>query len=308
MFLNQLDKIPNILVVGDLMLDRYWFGAVERISPEAPVPVVSAERTDVRAGGAANVAMNLAELGANTSLLSVIGDDDAGRTATDLLGSAGVNRHLHLDQAMNTTEKLRIISRQQHLLRVDFEQNPSTEVLERCALDYQQLISTADVVVLSDYGKQAMIELARGRGLPVVVDPKGSEYGNYRGATVVTPNLKEYELVVGAWRSEEEMGEKAATLLVEHDLSQLLVTRGAGGMTLFRLDEAPLSLPARTQEVYDVTGAGDTVAAVVAMGLAMAAPWSDVLSIANAAAGVVVGKLGTAVATREEIRTFLGQL
>ena len=153
-----------------------------------------------------------------------------------------------------------------------------------------------------------MIELARGRGLPVVVDPKGSEYGNYRGATVVTPNLKEYELVVGAWRSEEEMGEKAATLLVEHDLSQLLVTRGAGGMTLFRLDEAPLSLPARTQEVYDVTGAGDTVAAVVAMGLAMAAPWLDVLSIANAAAGVVVGKLGTAVATREEIRTFLGRL
>ena len=167
MFLNQLEKIPNILVVGDLMLDRYWFGAVDRISPEAPVPVLSAERTDVRAGGAANVAMNLAELGANTSLLSVIGDDDAGRTATDLLGSAGVNRHLHLDQAMNTTEKLRIISRQQHLLRVDFEQNPSTEVLERCALDYQQLISTADVVVLSDYGKgglapvQAMIELAK---------------------------------------------------------------------------------------------------------------------------------------------------
>ena len=313
MFLNQLEKIPNILVVGDLMLDRYWFGAVDRISPEAPVPVLSAERTDVRAGGAANVAMNLAELGANTSLLSVIGDDDAGRTATDLLGSAGVNRHLHLDQAMNTTEKLRIISRQQHLLRVDFEHHPSPEVLERCALDYQQLVRTADVVVLSDYGKgglgsvQAMIELARGRGLPVVVDPKGSEYGNYRGATVVTPNLQEYELVVGAWQSEAEMSEMAAILLAKHGLSQLLVTRGAGGMTLFRLDEPPLSFPAKTQEVYDVTGAGDTVAAVVAMGLAMAASWSDVLSVANAAAGVVVGKLGTAVATLEEIKTFLGR-
>ena len=296
------------------MLDRYWFGAVDRISPEAPVPVLSAERTDVRAGGAANVAMNLAELGANTNLLSVIGDDDAGRTATDLLGAVGVNGHLHLDQGMKTTEKLRIISRQQHLLRVDFEENPSTEVLERCALDYQQLVSTADVVVLSDYGKgglgsvQAMIELARDLDLPIVVDPKGSEYANYRGATVVTPNLKEYELVVGTWQSEEEMGEKAGALLVEHGLSHLLVTRGAGGMTLFRLDETPLSLPARTQEVYDVTGAGDTVAAVVAMGLALAAPWPDVLSVANAAAGVVVGKLGTAVATIEEIKTILGRL
>ena len=169
-------------------------------------------------------------------------------------------------------------------------------------------------MVLSDYGKgglgpvQAMIKLARDLGLPVVVDPKGSEYGNYRGATVVTPNLKEYELVVGAWQSEKEMGEKAATLLVEHGLSQLLVTRGAGGMTLFSLDEAPLSIPARTQEVYDVTGAGDTVAAVVAMGLAMAAPWSDVLAVANVAAGIVVGKLGTAVATLEEIRTLLGRV
>ena len=311
MFLSDLARSSRILVVGDLMLDRYWFGEVNRISPEAPVPVVSATDTDVRAGGAANVAMNLAALQTQASLLSVIGDDEAGRSAADILGNGGVNRHLHVDQEMKTTEKLRIISRQQQLLRVDFEQNPSAAILQRCALDYQELINDIDVVVLSDYGKgglaqvQTMIEMARQRAIPVVVDPKGDNYRCYRGATVVTPNLKEFLSVVGPWDSEEELTTKAQLLMEEYELEHLLVTRGADGMTLLTGADAPLSVQARSQEVYDVTGAGDTVVAVVAIGIACAAQWSEILMLANAATGVVVGKLGTAVTTPQEINAFI---
>lgn len=230
----------RVLVVGDIMLDRYWLGDVERISPEAPVPVIGVSETEERPGGAGNVAANVTALGARCQLLSFVGDDEAGRRLNDLLGKARIDRHLHIDPSSRTTEKLRIVSRNQQLLRADFEQRPDEEILERSLEDYRALLSEASIVVISDYGKgglayvETMISIAGKAGVPIIVDPKGIDFARYRGATLVTPNLKEFEAVAGQVASEEDFEIKAAAMLEKYGFGALLVTLGEKGMVLFR--------------------------------------------------------------------------
>jgi rfaE bifunctional protein kinase chain/domain len=296
----------RVLVVGDVMLDRYWFGDVERISPEAPVPVVRIARWEERPGGAANVARNVAALGARATLLSVTGDDEAGHALERLLDAERVETHFLRDPALQTTVKLRVIGRQQQLLRIDFEKAPSTEVLASKLADFERMQDAAPVVILSDYGKgglahiATMIERARAAGKRVLVDPKGDEWEKYRGATVLTPNRNEFRAVVGRWRDEEGMTAKAQALRRSLALDALLVTRSEEGVSLYS-DEGTLTIPAEAREVYDVSGAGDTVIATLGTLMAAGAPLADAVRIANAAAGVVVGKLGTAVASPDEL-------
>jgi len=304
----MLEKVRNVrlLVVGDVMLDRYWFGEVCRISPEAPVPVVKVEKIEERLGGAANVARNAVALGAQTALLSVVGDDEAGRSLSRLLAEGEIDTGLHVDRDIDTTVKLRVIGRQQQLLRIDFETAPSHEILQAKLSEFVSRLEGCDVVILSDYGKgglthiSEMIRLARAAGRRVLVDPKGDEWGKYAGATVITPNRSELREVVGRWSSEEELFAKAQKLRDELGLEALLVTRSEEGMTLFTATEAHHQ-PAQAREVFDVSGAGDTVIATLAVMLAAGAGWAEAIRIANIAASIVVGKLGTAVVTREEL-------
>jgi rfaE bifunctional protein kinase chain/domain len=297
----------KILVVGDVMLDRYWFGDVNRISPEAPVPVLKVERVEERPGGAANVARNIASLGAHSTLLSVVGADEAGDCLERLLTQHGnVNALLHRDSTISTTIKLRAVARHQQLLRIDFETQPSHEVLNAKLADFRAKLPDADVVILSDYGKgglthiSEMIKLARAAGKPVLVDPKGDDYTRYAGATLLTPNRSEFREVAGGWKSEAELSEKAERLRKELKLEALLVTRSEEGMSLYRANEI-LHEPTQSREVFDVSGAGDTVIATLAVMLACGAEWSHAVRIANRAAGIVVGKLGTAMVSRDEI-------
>jgi rfaE bifunctional protein kinase chain/domain len=304
----------RILVVGDVMLDRYWFGAVERISPEAPVPVVKVERTEERPGGAANVARNCAALGARVTLLSVVGADEAGQALSRLLAAEGIAASLHEDAALSTTIKLRVVGRQQQLLRIDFEENPRHEVLRAKLAEYERQLPDCNAVILSDYGKGGlahigeMIRLARAAGRPVLVDPKGEDYARYAGATLLTPNRAELRQVVGRWKDEADLRARAEKLRRELGLEALLVTRSEEGMTLFR-DAAgkaeALHEPAQAREVYDVSGAGDTVIATLAVMLAAGCDLPAAVRLANRAAGIVVGKLGTAVATRAELGAAL---
>ncbi len=304
----MLEKLSQVrlLVVGDVMLDRYWFGEVSRISPEAPVPVVKVERMEERLGGAANVARNAASLGAQTTLLSVVGDDDAGSSLRRLLAAEGIAADLQVDRQIDTTVKLRVIGRQQQLLRIDFETTPSHEILQAKLAEFERRLADCDIVILSDYGKGGlthiaeMIELARAAAKPVLVDPKGDEWGKYAGATVITPNRSELRDVVGRWASEEVLFAKADKLRGELGLEALLVTRSEEGMTLFA-DGQTFHQAAQAREVFDVSGAGDTVIATLAVMLAAGADWAEAIRIANIAAGIVVGKLGTAVVTRDEI-------
>lgn len=308
----MLEKLSEVrlLVVGDVMLDRYWFGEVSRISPEAPVPVVKVERSEERLGGAANVARNAVALGARTALLSVVGDDEAGRTLSRLLAEGGIDVGLQVDRDIDTTVKLRVIGRQQQLLRIDFETTPSHEILQAKLSEFATRVADCDVVILSDYGKgglthiSEMIRLARAAGKPVLVDPKGDDWGKYAGATVITPNRSELREVVGRWASEDELAAKAGKLRGELGLEALLVTRSEEGMTLFA-DDGSHHQPARAREVFDVSGAGDTVIATLAVMLAAGADWSEAIRIANVAAGIVVGKLGAAVVTRAELAAAL---
>ena len=302
----------RILVVGDVMLDRYWYGEVERVSDEAPVQIVKIEskRTRETPGGAANVAANAASLGANVALLSVVGDDEAGRTLADLLEKAGVDARLHYDGDVATTVKLRVIGRQQQMLRIDFETPPSHEVLLDKLADYERMISDRNVIILSDYGKGGlthiarMIELARAQGKTVLVDPKGDDYSRYDGATIVTPNRKELQDVVGRWKSDDELTEKALALRERLGLQALLVTLGKDGMTLFE-ERGVRHEPARAREVFDVSGAGDTVIATLGAMLGAGLPLHDAVVTANQAAGIVVGKLGTAVVHPGELMAEL---
>ncbi|MBY0578533.1 MAG: D-glycero-beta-D-manno-heptose-7-phosphate kinase [Burkholderiales bacterium] len=296
----------RLLVVGDVMLDRYWFGEVERISPEAPVPVIKVGRVEDRAGGAANVARNIASLGAKVSLLSVIGMDEAGNSLEKLVKHDGVEAILHRDESISTTIKLRAIARHQQLLRIDFETQPSFEILDSVLADFTNEIEKADVVILSDYGKgglghiEKMIHIARAAKKPVLVDPKGEDYTRYRGATLITPNRSEFRQVAGSWKSESELTEKAQRLREELDLTALLVTRSEEGMSLYR-EEGVLHEGVKAIEVFDVSGAGDTVIATFGTMLASGASFVDAMRMSNRAAGIVVGKLGTAVVTREEL-------
>jgi rfaE bifunctional protein kinase chain/domain len=307
-FSRWRDRVAQgkVLVVGDVMLDRYWFGDVDRISPEAPVPVVRIARSDERPGGAANVARNVASLGAKASLLSVVGADEAGRAIERLVVADGVAASLHHDPSLPTTVKLRVIARQQQLLRIDFETRPSQEVLAAKLKDFGDRVLDADVVVLSDYGKGglahigAMIDQARAAGRKVLVDPKGEDWAKYRGATLVTPNRAELREVAGRWTSDADLAARADKLRRELDLEALLVTRSEEGMSLFTADGA-FHIPAVAREVFDVSGAGDTVIATLAALVAAGAPLADAMAIANQAAGVVVGKLGTAVVHPSEL-------
>ncbi len=297
----------RVLIVGDVMLDRYWFGEVSRISPEAPVPVVKVERIEERPGGAANVARNVSALGARATLLSVVGVDEAGTTLARLLDADGIATSLHQDAQLSTTVKLRVIGRQQQLLRIDFETWPNHEVLRAKLAEFEQRLADCDVVILSDYGKGGlahiaqMIDLARTAGKPVLVDPKGEDYRRYAGATLLTPNRTELREVVGRWSSEAELEAKVAQLRDRLDVGALLVTRSEEGMTLFG-EAGRVHEPAVAREVYDVSGAGDTVIATLAVMLASGLALAPAMHLANRAAGVVVGKLGTATCTLAELQ------
>lgn len=296
----------RVLVVGDVMLDRYWFGDVSRISPEAPVPVVRVERTEERPGGAANVARNIAALGAHASLLSVVGQDEAGASIRRLAEAEGVSTSLHLDPSLATTVKLRVIGRQQQLLRIDFETTPSHDVLAAKLEEYKRSLEHCHVVILSDYGKgglthiEDMIRYARALRKIVLVDPKGDDYVRYRGATAITPNRAELREVVGRWKDEADLTRRAQQLRAELEFDAILVTRSEEGMTLYH-GQNVVHEHTKAREVYDVSGAGDTVIAALGTMLASGASMEEAMRIANHAAGIVVGKLGTAVVHPDEL-------
>ncbi len=296
----------RVLVVGDAMLDRYWFGAVDRISPEAPVPVVKVEREEERLGGAANVALNVKTLGAQATLLTVVGDDEPARTLRRLLEREGVATLLGSDPKLYTIVKLRVIGRSQQLIRVDFENQPEREVLAGMLADYERALPEHDAVLFSDYGKGGlthiprMIELARNAAIPVLVDPKGSDYRRYAGASVVTPNRAELAQVTGHWNDEAQLRERAQRLRAELGLEALLLTRSEEGMTVF--DAAgEASVAAQAREVFDVTGAGDTVIATLAALMACGLSARQAMPLANRAGSLVVGKFGTASVSYEEL-------
>ncbi|GGK09386.1 bifunctional D-glycero-beta-D-manno-heptose-7-phosphate kinase/D-glycero-beta-D-manno-heptose 1-phosphate adenylyltransferase HldE [Pseudomonas matsuisoli] len=296
-----------VLVVGDVMLDRYWHGDTSRISPEAPVPVVKVGQIEDRPGGAANVALNVAALGARVTLVGVTGVDEAADSLAASLAAVGVKTHFQQIEEQPTIVKLRVMSRHQQLLRMDFEEPFDTDA-EALADDVRGLLGGINVLVLSDYGKgalknhQALIQAARAHNIPVLADPKGKDFSIYRGASLITPNLSEFEAIVGRCEDESELVARGASLMRELDLGALLVTRGEHGMTLLRPAHAPLHLPARAREVFDVTGAGDTVISTLAASLAAGVELPEAVALANLAAGIVVGKLGTAAISVPELR------
>ena len=296
----------RVLVVGDVMLDRYWHGSVDRISPEAPVPVVRVSREEERLGGAANVALNVKTLGSRVTLLTVVGTDSAAASLKVLLEQQGIETRLGKDARLRTIVKLRVIGRAQQLLRIDFENEPDHEVLQQMLDDFMQELPAHDAVLFSDYGKGGlthitqMIEAARQAGKPVLVDPKGSDYARYAGATVITPNRSELMQVVGAWGSEEQLAEKAHAMRASLGIETLLLTRSEEGMTIFDA-RGSAHEAAQTREVFDVTGAGDTVIATMAVLLAAGVDARDAMAHANRAGGIVVGKFGTASASYSEL-------
>ena len=303
----------RVLVVGDIMLDRYYHGETSRISPEAPVAVVNVEGQEDRPGGAGNVALNLAALGAAATLVGVVGRDSTADSLRERLAAAGVQCEFLESSKKPTITKLRVISKHQQLLRLDFEKEFDASDTSGLGDSVEEKLSNSQILVLSDYSKgtlrdpAALIALARQLNIPVIVDPKGADFEKYRGATLITPNLPEFEAVVGACRTEEEIVDKGRGLMSSLQLEAILITRGENGMTLLRPDASELHLPAKAQEVYDVTGAGDTVIAVLAAVIAVANTLSqqslaDATRIANLAAGLAVGKLGTAAISGPELR------
>jgi len=300
----------QIFVVGDVMLDEYWFGDVRRISPEAPVPIVRVSSADERPGGAANVARNIVTLGARATLLSVVGADATADRLRDALDLAGVQHRLTIDPGLRTTLKLRVVGQNQQMLRIDFEEVPSPAALQAKQARYEQLLAQADVVVLSDYGKGALarvaelIAIARRLGKPVLVDPKGRDYARYAGATMITPNRAEMADAVGSWADMDELDHKAGRLRAELGLEALVVTMSKQGMRLYS-QRGAFHQQARAQEVFDVSGAGDTVIAALAIMHGCGVGWQEAVAFANAAGGVAVGKLGTSTVQFDEVQSFL---
>ena len=298
----------RLLVIGDVMLDRYWHGSASRVSPEAPVPVVQVTNREDRPGGAGNVALNIAALGSAVRLVGVVGDDETGLELLSRLKAAGVYCDFLQSEEKPTITKLRIISQHQQLIRLDFEKAFEASDIIGLQDKAKSLVDDSQVMVLSDYGKGALqdindlIDLGRSRNIPIIVDPKGSDFTKYRGATLITPNLTEFEAVVGGSDNEDELVNKGLRLVRELNLEAILITRGEHGMTLIRPDSPELHLPARAQEVFDVTGAGDTVISVLAASMAAGDGLADATALANLAAGLVVGKLGTAAISGPELR------
>lgn len=294
------------MVVGDLMLDRYWFGDVERISPEAPVPVVRVARVEERLGGAANVARNAASLGCQTRLMGIVGSDEPGHQLEALAAQDGITTQFWRDPVLPTTVKLRVIGRQQQLLRVDFEAQPPGALIDAKLESVCTQVAGHDVLILSDYGKgtlqriESMIAAANTARVPVLVDPKGDDYARYRGATVLTPNRAELRAVVGRWHDEADLARRAQALRSELQLRYLLLTRSEEGMTLFGA-EGSVHVAAQAREVYDVSGAGDTVVAVLGAMLACGESMEAAVKLANRAGGIVVGKLGTVAVGLDEL-------
>ncbi len=300
----------NIVVLGDAMLDRYWHGDTSRISPEAPVPVVKIEQSEERVGGAANVALNVKALGAKSTLLSVVGQDEVGSLLIQMLEDKGVATQILQSNQIKTTLKLRVLGRHQQLLRLDFEDRyrwPAATLLN----NLQKIILKTDILILSDYAKgviaepQPLIDFARENGVRVLVDPKNTDLSVYRGATILTPNLGEFEATVGRCETQEEIENKGLALLEKLDLEALLVTRGSQGMTLLQKNHEPVHIPAQAREVFDITGAGDTVIAVLGAALGAGTTFLEAAQLANLAAGLAVGRLGTATITADEIRDLL---
>ena len=296
----------RVLVVGDVMLDRDWYGSVDRISPEAPVPIVRITREEERNGGAANVAYNVVTLGAQSSLLTVVGQDEASHKLEALLQGTGIRAHFGRDPDLKTTVKLRVIGRQQQLLRLDFENTPKTEILASQSAAFAELLPQHDSVLFSDYGKGGlahvsdMIARARSAGKPILIDPKGSDYSRYRNATVITPNRTELQQVIGAWADEPDLQTRCQNLRQQLGLDAVLLTRSEEGMTLFD-EQGQLHVSAQAREVFDVTGAGDTVIATMATLVAAGMGLRQALPLANRAGGLVVGKFGTATVSYEEL-------
>lgn len=297
----------GVLIIGDVMLDRYWYGATGRISPEAPVPVVKVEQNEERPGGAANVAMNIASLGARAHIVGLTGQDEPAQVLNDKLSSLNVKCDFVALPDYPTITKLRVLSRGQQLIRLDFEdkfENTDAQlILERM----DAALPNVRALILSDYAKGALehvqqfVQKARAANIPVLVDPKGADFERYRGATILTPNMSEFEQVVGKVKTEEELVEKGLALIEQFDLEALLVTRSEHGMTLLRRGELPFHLPTLAKEVYDVTGAGDTVISTLAASVAAGKPLDEACALANAAAGIVVGKLGTSTVSTVEL-------
>lgn len=302
---EKLSK-ASVLVVGDVMLDRYWYGAVDRISPEAPVPIVRITREEERNGGAANVAYNVVTLGAQSSLLTVVGEDEASHKLEALVAGTGIRTYFGRDADLKTTVKLRVIGRQQQLLRLDFENTPKTEVLASQTATFAQLLPQHDAVLFSDYGKGGlahvsdMIQRARTAGKPILIDPKGTDYSRYKNASIITPNRAELQQVIGFWGDESDLQTKAQNLRQQLGLDAVLLTRSEEGMTLFDA-QGQLSVSAQAREVFDVTGAGDTVIATMAALVGAGMSMRDALPLANRAGGLVVGKFGTATVSYEEL-------
>ena len=310
------DLIPdfsqsNLLILGDLMLDRYWHGGSSRISPEAPVQVVNVNQIEERPGGAGNVALNCASLGCITQLLGLTGKDEAAKALETKLSAAKIQCDFEAIDQLPTITKLRVISRKQQLIRLDFEQ--SFQAIDKSGLvkKFEAHCEVADAIILSDYAKgtlseiQSLIKIAQRQQIPLLVDPKGSDFSAYQGATLITPNLSEFEAVVGPCVDENQLVAKGQELIKQYHWQALLVTRGEDGMTLIRPNQAELHLPALAQEVYDVTGAGDTVIATLASALAAGIAIEQAVLLANTAASLVVAKLGTATISPHELRRKL---
>lgn len=300
---------PLITVLGDLMLDRYWFGSAKRISPEAPIPVINIQNNEDRLGGAANVALNLRSLEKDVVLGGIIGNDLEGQRFSQLCQLSNIQTNIFIQDNFQTITKLRIISRQQHMLRCDFEQPAYThQITDEYNLEILQLIEKSSLVILSDYHKgflqnpQLFIQYARNHKIPIIVDPKGTDFNKYHGATLLTPNRSEFEAIVGISQSEEDFLQKAEELRHELALDALLITRSEEGMTLIQKDELPFTIPAKAQDVYDVTGAGDTVIATLVAMLSEGKPLTEAMVIANLAASIVVGKLGASQVSVKELR------
>jgi rfaE bifunctional protein kinase chain/domain len=307
--LEKIKKSLNqnkILVVGDVMLDRYWFGDVNRISPEAPVPIAKINKIEDRPGGAANVARNVASLNGNVTLLSVVGNDEPATTLKEILINDSVNTIFKPDNSIRTIVKLRVLAKNQQLIRLDFEEPPSHEILSETLEIYNEIIDDYDIVILSDYGKGGlnhaakMIEIANSHNKQILIDPKGNDYSKYKNATLITPNKTEFKDAVGMWHDEAEFKQKAINLKNQLNLNHLLVTRSEEGMSLFDND-SQIDYPTVAHEVYDVSGAGDTVIGTLGLMLANNIPLDEAVMLSNIAAGIVVAKVGTATLTLQEL-------